>query len=77
MCWGVGRGGEGNAGKCWGKVWKSDLGCGVGVDVGGVGKCWGRCEKVCWGVGEVREDVGKGRGSVGEGVRKCVGVWGR
>ena len=63
-----------NAGKYWGKVWKSVLGCGVGVDVGGVGKCWGRCEKVCWGVGEVREDVGR---SVGEGVRKCIGVWGK
>ena len=25
---------------------------------GGVGKCWGRCEKVCWGVAEVRGDVG-------------------
>ena len=42
-------------------MWKSDLGCGVGVDVGGVGKCWGRCEKVCWG----------GKGRCGE---KC---WGR
>ena len=27
-------------------------------------------------MGEVRGDVGKGRRSVGEGVRKCVGVWG-
>ena len=35
-----------------------------------VGKCWGRCEKVCWGVGEVRGDVGRG-------VGKCVGVWGK
>ena len=50
-------------------------GMGVGGDVGGVGKCRGRCEKGCWGVGEVRGDVGKGR--VGEGVRKCVGVWGK
>ena len=37
---------------------------------GGVGKCWGRCEKVCWGEGEVKGDVGKGVG----GVRTC---WGR
>ena len=37
-------------------------GIGVGGDVGGCG--------------EVR-DAGKGRGSVGEGVRKCVGVWGK
>ena len=42
-----------------------------------MGKCTGRCEEVCWGVGEVRGYVGKGRGSVGEGVRKCVGVWGK
>ena len=55
-------------------MWKSDLGCGVGVDVGGVRKYWGRCEKVCWGVGEVREDVGKG---VGEGVLGCAGGKGR
>ena len=45
MCWGVG-GGEGNAGKCWRKVWKSDLGWGVWESVGGdvrkgVG-VWGR-----------------------------------
>ena len=30
----------------WGKVWES-----VG---GGVGKCWERCEKVCWGMANVR-----------------------
>ena len=59
-----------NAGKYWGKVWKSVLGYGgrgrcSGV-WGGVGKCRGRCEKECWGVGEVRGDVGKGRGSVGK-----------
>ena len=38
------------------------------------GECGGR-EEVCWGVGEVRGDVRKGR-SVGAGVGKCVGVWG-
>ena len=37
---------------------------------GDVGKCWGRCGKVCWDVGEIRRDVGRGVG----GVRKC---WGR
>ena len=34
-----------------------------------VGKCWGRCEKVCWGVGEVKGDVGIGV----RGVRTCCG----
>ena len=31
---------------------------------------------MCWYVWEVGGDVG-GVGSVGTGVRKCVGVWGR
>ena len=29
---------------------------------------------MCWGVGDVRGDMG-GWGSVGGGVGKCVGVW--
>ena len=29
----------------------------------GVGKCGGRCEKVCWGVGKVRGDVGRSVGA--------------
>ena len=29
-----------------------------------------KCRKVCWGVGEVREDVGKGEGS------KVKEMWG-
>ena len=72
MCWGVG-GGERKCGEVLGKsvekcfwVWRC----------GGCGKCWGRCKKACWHVGKVREDVG-GVGSVGGGVGKCVGVWGR
>ena len=34
---------------------------------------------MCWGVGEVKGDVGKsggGEGRVVGGVGKCVGVWG-
>ena len=33
-----------------------------------------RCTKVCWGVGKVRGDVGKGERDVGKCGRKCVGV---
>ena len=40
---------------------------------GGVGKYWRRCGEVCWGVAG---DVGVWE-NVGEGVVKCVGVWGR
>ena len=47
-----------------GKDAENVFGCGGRGDVGGVGKCWERCEKVCWGVREVRREVGKG-------VRKC------
>ena len=37
---------------------------GIGVQVGRCGERYeGRCRKVCWGVGEVRRDVGKGEGS--------------
>ena len=69
-CWktcGKGKCGErcGWCGEVMGKVWESVLGCGGGR--GGMGKCWERCEKVCWGGGEVRGDVG---GSVGV-VEKC------
>ena len=35
------------------------------------GEC-GECREVCWSVGEVREDVGRG---VGKDVEKCVWVW--
>ena len=37
---------------------------------------WGERGEVCWGVGEVRKEVGKG---MGEGKRRCGGckeVWG-
>ena len=44
--------------------------------MGGVVKHWGRCGNVCWGVGKVSGDGGVW-GSVGGGVRKCVGVYGR
>ena len=44
---------------------------GVGGDMG---ECWGRCEKVFWGVGDVRGDMG-GVGKCWGGVGKCVGVW--
>ena len=40
---------------------------GKGVGMGEVRGCRERCEKVCWGVGEVKGDVG---GSVGD-VKKC------
>ena len=39
---------------------------------GGVGKCWERCEKVCWGVQEVRGNVG-----VWESVLGCRGGVGK
>ena len=45
-----------------------------------MGKCWGRCEKKCWGVGEVRGDVGEcGEvlGEVWENVLECGGGKGR
>ena len=38
---------------------------------GRCGKRYERCKKVCWGVGEVRGDVGKGEGG---DVGKCVGA---
>ena len=54
--------------------------CVEGSEKRGVGK-------VCWGVREVRKDVGRGvkgvlgmwrmAGNVEKGVGKCVGVWGR
>ena len=65
---------EGGVEKCWGKVWKSVLGCGGRERCGGKRRCgevWGRCEKVCLGVGEVRGDVG-GCGKCWGGVGKCV-----
>ena len=35
------------------------MGVGEGKEKrGGVKKCGGMCGKVCWGVGEVRKDVG-------------------
>ena len=38
----------------------------------GEGKCWERCEKVCWGVGNVRGDVERSVGGVlWCGVGKC------
>ena len=62
MRWGV-WGDVCGYGKVWGEV-REDEGRSLG-DVekcrGGVGKCWGRyekmwrCEKVSWGVAEVRE----------------------
>ena len=49
----------------------------------GVGKCWGRCDKVCWGGGEVRRDVGRSvkvrekmLGEVWESVLGCGDVLG-
>ena len=55
----------------WGEVWRSVLGCGERYK----GRCgemlekyFERSGKVCWGVGKVRENVGRG-------VGKCVGVW--
>ena len=70
----------------------SVLGCGIGEGRCGerCGEVLGRCGKGCWDVGEVKGDVGRsvlecggGKerwgvwGSVGGGVGKCVGVWGR
>ena len=43
----------------WGKVWES---------------VWGERGEVCWGVGEVRKEVGKGMWGVGEGKARCGGV---
>ena len=60
VCWGVMGKGKGGVGKCWGRC----VGCGN----------WGKCEKLCWGVGKVREDVGRGVGKCVRGVKKC---WGR
>ena len=41
-----------------------------------MGEVKGRCREVCWGVGEVREDVGRGvEEGVGESVGECVGEW--
>ena len=48
--------------------------------VGKVGeKCRG-CGRVCWGVGKcvgVGKTIGGGRKSVGGGVGKSVGIWGK
>ena len=38
--------------------------------VKGVGKCWGRCGKVCWDVGKVKKDVG--RGVVGRALNELM-----
>ena len=41
---------------------------------------WGECGEICWGVGEVRREVGKGIRGVREGRERCGGfkeVWGR
>ena len=55
------------------------LGCG-----GGKGRCGERCREVCWGVGEVKGDVGfvgvEVWGSVlgcGGGKGRCGKCWGR
>ena len=53
------------------RILGSVLGCGGGEGrCGGCGEVLGRSGKGCWGVGEVKGDVGRG-------VGKCVGVWGR
>ena len=51
----------------WGKMSESVLGCGGGE---------GKCGEVCWGVGEVRRDVGVFE-NVGKGLGTCVGCGGR
>ena len=67
--WGMGKSG----GRC-GKMWGSVLGCGGRCveNGGGVEKCG----EVCWGVGEVRKDMGRGVGGSMGMWEEVRGVWG-
>ena len=70
----------------WEEVWERENVLGeMQESVLGCGEVLGRCEKVLWGVGNVRGGVGMCVGmsggvgmweSVGEGVEKCIGMWG-
>ena len=81
--WGSVLGCEERWGTCGGRCEKGSAGIGVGQCVEMWGKMWesvwGERGKVCWGVGEVRRDVGKGMGVWGEMgvVKKCGGGMGK
>ena len=46
--------------EMWGKMWESFA--------------WGKYGEICWSVGEVRREVGKGVGVVGKSKERCGGV---